>query len=262
MELAAQEKISASWNKVERTLQTTSTLQVVVNPPLRRGSAIHDRVFSELKALGADYVRFVPWLPYPKLGVAELDPPANGKTSWDFTSIDPLTIDFLDAMKGHSVMLNFSTIPAWMFKTSQPITYPRDTNQVDWQYTQGTEPRDVSMREIADYYARLVSWYVNGGFTNEFGERHESGYHYKIDYWEVLNEIDLEHHFSPKMYSRLYDAVVTAIHKVSPNTKFVGLALAFPSKDPGMFEYFLNPKNHRPGVPLDMISYPFYASPS
>jgi hypothetical protein len=29
-----------------------------------------------------------------------------------------------------------------------------------------------------------------------------------------------------------------------------------------MFEYFLDHKNHRPGVPLDMISYHFYATPA
>jgi len=29
-----------------------------------------------------------------------------------------------------------------------------------------------------------------------------------------------------------------------------------------MFEYFLDPRNHRPGTPLDMISYHFYATPS
>jgi hypothetical protein len=29
-----------------------------------------------------------------------------------------------------------------------------------------------------------------------------------------------------------------------------------------MFEYFLNPSNHKPGIPLDYISYHFYASPS
>jgi len=29
-----------------------------------------------------------------------------------------------------------------------------------------------------------------------------------------------------------------------------------------MFEYFLNPKNHQPGIPLDMISYHFYAVPT
>ena len=32
--------LKIDWNKVTRESQTTPTLQVVVNPPLRRGSAI------------------------------------------------------------------------------------------------------------------------------------------------------------------------------------------------------------------------------
>jgi len=91
--------------------------------------------------------------------------------------------------------------------------------------------------------------------------RHESGHHYKIDYWEVLNEIDLEHKLTPETYTRLYDAVAAAVRGVQPQMKFVGLALAFPSGDPQYFEYFLNPNHHRPGTPLDMISYHFYAVP-
>ena len=69
---------------------------------------------------GADYVRHVPWLPYPKLGVAELEPPKDGKTSWDFSVIDPMTIDFLEATKGHSPILNFTTIPPRMYKSDKP----------------------------------------------------------------------------------------------------------------------------------------------
>jgi hypothetical protein len=53
-----------------------------------------------LHNFGLDFVRYVPWLPYPKLAVAELEPPANGKTSWDFSLIDPMTLDFLNAQKG------------------------------------------------------------------------------------------------------------------------------------------------------------------
>jgi hypothetical protein len=256
------QKVDISWEKVERVSNITPTLQVVVNPPLRPGSAIHDRVYDELKKLGADYVRYVPWLPYPKLGVAELEPPADGKTSWDFSLIDPMTIDFLKATEGHSVILNFSTIPQWMFKTAKPVAYPQDPDGVTWDYTQGTELRDPSMKELSDYYARLVSWYTKGGFTDEFGKRHESNHHFKIPYWEVFNEVDFEHNTTPEQYTARYDAVVSGIHKVSPDTKFVGLALAMPSLSPAMFEYFLNPKNHKPGIPLDMISYHFYASPA
>jgi hypothetical protein len=254
--------VKIDWNKVQLVSKTTPTLQVVVNPPLRRGSPIHDRVFSELQKLGADYVRYVPWLPYPKLGVAELQPPENGKTSWDFSLIDPMTEDFLNATKGHSVILNFSTTPAWLWVTPKPVQYPSDPNQVDWHYTQGTQLRDPSGKQLGDYYARLVSWYVNGGFTDEYGKRHESGHHFNIPYWEVLNEVDFEHNMTPQMYTLVYDSIVSAVKRVAPNMKFVGMALAMPSDNPQMFEYFLNPKNHRPGIPLDMISYHFYASPT
>jgi hypothetical protein len=249
------------WDKVTGESKATPTLQVVVNPPLRRGTPVHDNAFRALHDLGADYVRYVPWLPYPRLGVAELEPPKDGKTSWDFSVIDPMTTDFLEATKGHSVVLNFSTIPQWMYKTDKPVSYPQDPNGVIWDYEQGTELRDPSGKEVADYYARLLSWYAKGGFTDEFGKRHESGYHYSIPYWEVLNEVDFEHQMTPQAYTKLYDAIVLAMREVQPEIKFVGIALALPSQRPDYFEYFLNPKNHRPGVPLDYISYHFYASP-
>src|SRR5579885_1918253 len=255
-------RIQVDWAAVQATSKTTPTLQVVVNPPLRPGSKIHDRVYENLKALGADYVRYVPWLPYPRLAVAELEPPSNGKTFWDFSLIDPMMEDFMNAQAGHSVIINFSTIPQWMWKTEKPVTYPADPDQVDWSYEQGTALRDLSMKEVADYYARLVGWYTQGGFTDEYGKRHESGHHYKIQYWEVLNEVDFEHHMSPEFYTRLYDAVVAAIQKVDPGIKFVGTALAAPSINPKFFEYFLNHQNHKAGTPLDMISYHFYASPT
>jgi hypothetical protein len=254
--------IDIKWDKTVIVSKSTPTLQVVTNPMLNPGSPIHDGAFAALKMLGADYVRFVPWLPYPKIAVAELQPPTADHTSWDFTYIDPVTKDFLAATEGHSTIMNFSTIPAWMFKTDKPVTYPEDPNQVFWNYTQGTELRDPSGKELGDYYARLVSWFTKGGFTDENGKRHESGYHYKFSYWEVLNEIDFEHQMTPEQYTERYDAIVSAIHRVSPDTKFVGLALAAPSANPKYVEYFLNAKNHRPGIPLDYISFHFYATPA
>ncbi len=255
-------KVEVSWAKVTSISKTAPTLQVVVNPPLRRGTPVHDNAFQALKELGADYVRYVPWLPYPKLGVAELEPPKDGRTSWDFSLIDPMTIDFLEATKGHPAILNFSTIPQWMVKTEKPVSYPADPDGVTWTYTQGSDFRDPSFQEVADYYARLLSWYTKGGFTDELGRRHESGHHYPVAYWEVLNEIELERNLSPETYVKLYDAVVTAMRAVSPETRFVGLALAFPGQNPQQFEYFLDPKNHKPGVPLDFVSYHFYAVPA
>jgi hypothetical protein len=228
---AEKAKVTVNWDKVVMVSKTTPTLQVVVNPPLRRGSAIHDRVFQALHELGADYVRYVPWLPYPKLGVAELEPPAEGKTSWDFSLLDPMMEDLMNATAGHSVIINFSTIPQWMFKTEKPVPYPADPDQVNWEYEKGTEFRDGSLKEVGDYYARLVSWYTQGGFTDEYGKRHESGHHYKIPYWEVLNEINGEHQMTPQTYTRVYDAIVAAIRHVDPQIKFVGLALGGTTKD-------------------------------
>ena len=257
-----QEKVDIDWDKVVIVSKSTPTLQVVTNPMLNPGSPIHDGSFSALKALGADYVRYVPWLPYPKIAVAELEPPIKEKTSWDFKYIDPVTKDLLAATEGHSTIMNFSTIPAWMFKTDQPVKYPDDPNQVFWDYTKGTELRDPSGKELGDYFGRLVSWYTQGGFTDENGKRHDSGYHYTFPYWEVLNEIDFEHNTTPEDYTKRYDSIVEGIRRVSPNTKFMGLALAAPGAKPAYFEYFLNPKNHKKGIPLDYISFHFYASPA
>jgi hypothetical protein len=244
------------WDAVSQVSKTTPTLQVVVNPPLRRGSAIHDSVFRALHDLGAEYVRYVPWLPYPRLAVAELEPGV-----WDTSLIDPMTVDFFNATEGHATILNFSTAPAWLFRTDNPVTYPADPDEAIWNYTQGKDLREGGLQDLADYYARLVGWYVNGGFTDRQGQRHASNFHFKIPYWEVFNEPDSEHNTSPQDYSARYDAVAAAIHAVSPETKFVGLALSFPSAHPEMFEYFLDHKNHAPGIPLDMISYHFYATP-
>jgi hypothetical protein len=82
-----------------------------------------------------------------------------------------------------------------------------------------------------------------------------------LPYWEVLNEVDFEHAISPRDYTALYDAIVTAIREVSPRTKFVGLALGN-AASLDYYRHFLDPANHRAGVPLDLISYHFYAVPN
>ena len=255
-------KLTVHWDKTIRVSQTTPTLQVVVNPPLRRGTPVHDNAFRALQDLGRTMcamcrgclIRDWEWPNWSR--------PKTDETSWDFSVIDPMTIDFLEATKGHSVILNFSTIPQWMYKTDKPVAYPDDPNQVFWEYEKGTELRDGSMKEVADYYGRLFAWYTKGGFTDEFGKRHESGYHFSIPYWEVLNEPEFEHQTTPETYTKIYDAVVESILAVEPKTKFVGMALAAPSENPRYFEYFLDHKNHKAGIPLDFISYHFYAVPT
>jgi len=63
--------IIIQWDKPAMVSRSTPTLQVVGNPMLRRGAAMHDGSFDALHQLNADYVRYVPWFPYPKLAVAE-----------------------------------------------------------------------------------------------------------------------------------------------------------------------------------------------
>src|SRR5437762_10211836 len=38
-------QITVHWEKMVQESKTTPTLQVVVNPPLRRGTAVHDNAF-------------------------------------------------------------------------------------------------------------------------------------------------------------------------------------------------------------------------
>jgi hypothetical protein len=141
-----------------------------------------------------------------------------------------------------------------------PTAYPADPNAPDFSYSGGNRLA-VPVEVVADYYQRLVSWYTAGGFTDEYGRFHRSRHHYSLPYWEVLNEIDFEHAISPQDYTALYDAIVLAIREVSPHTRFVGLALGN-AANLDHYRYFLNPDNHRAGVPLDLISYHFYALPS
>lgn len=255
-------KVAVQWDRTIRVLQTRPTILLGSSPAMLRGAPLHDQIFQRVKGLGADDVRYTgAGYVYPHLGVPELDPPTSIKTSWDFSLIDPVTEDVMKAVEGHPVVLNFTTIPAWMFK-GEPVAYPQDLNQQAWLYAQGRELRDPTFREVAEYFARIVSWYVKGGFTDELGKRHESGHHYKIDYWEVFNEPDLEHGFSTETYTKLYDVVVEAIHKVSPDTRFIGISHSYIVGHPEYLTYFLNSKHHKPGISLDMISYHFYAVPN
>ncbi len=80
-----------------------------------------------------------------------------------------------------------------------------------------------------------------------------------MPWWEVLNEPEYEHALDIETYTHLYDRIVTSVHAVAPGTRFVGMSLAEPMRSPAAFEYFLDPVNHASGVPLDAISYHFYA---
>jgi hypothetical protein len=254
-------KVDVKWDKVIRISKTSPSILYIGTPKTKRGSPLHDPMLNAIKDLGSDDLRYAPCNLYPRLMIPELDPPTRTSTSWDFSLIDPYTEDAFKAVGDHTIVFNFSTIPEWMFKTPKPVVYPQDPEELFYEYEKGSELRDPTYREVADYYARVVGWYVKGGFTDELGKWHASGHHYKVAYWEVLNEPDIEHGLSAEVYTGIYDAVVKAIHKVSPQTKFVGISSSYAGGQPKFFDYFLDPRRHQPGTPLDFISFHVYAVP-
>lgn len=254
-------QVRFDWSHPKTAVKTQPAMEVCVEPPMLRGRRTHDGLYRTLADFNGEYSRLAFWFPYPKMAVAELDAPTAHKTSWDFAYLDQIVADFMQATQGRSVMVNFSTIPEWMFKTRARVPYADNVDQIDWNYEQGVELRDPSLREVRDYFVRLFNWYTQGGFTDELGQRHESGHHYKFTVWEVLNEVDFEHHLSPELYTRIYDEVVEALRKLDPQLKFSGPALAHPMGQPQYVQYFLDPSHHKPGIPLDFVSYHFYAAP-
>ena len=183
-------------------------------------------------------------------------------TYWNFNDTDPGMIDFMVASGNGSrtAIPNFSTPPQWLYSTPR-VLYPDDPLECFWSYESGNAPVDPTYQTFADYFGRLVAHFVEGGSTDEYG-RWMPGYFFNITHWEVLNEIEGEHGDSPQQYVTLYDAVVTSIRKFAPvgskNMKFVGLALESDS-DFGQAQYFLDPANHKAGIPIDALSFHFYA---
>ena len=250
--------VPLQWDASAVMSRTRVTLQVVANPPLRRGSPIHDPAWQALAKLGADDPRLALWYPYPRMGVAELLPPTKSRAFWDFSAMDPLMEDFFTATAGHPTVLSIATAPQWMFRGRRP-NVPANPDAAVWNYEQGTQLRDPTVRELADYYERVARWYIEGEFRDERGVRHVSGHHYAPAYWEVFNEPEYEHNFTPAEYTRIYDAITKRLHVVDPRLKFTGMSLAVPDKGDAFFEYFLDHANHARGARLDAISYHFYA---
>jgi hypothetical protein len=141
--------------------------------------------------------------------------------------MDPTLQDFLDATDGHSRVINFCTQPNWLFKQEKPHIYPDNATYTDWGYAVGTQFVDDTMQALGDYYGRLMAWYTRGGFIDEYGQKHTSGYEYKWDYTEIFNEVDMEHNMNVQYYTRAYDAVIQGIRRHTNNydMKYVGMVL-------------------------------------
>eukprot|EP00048_Salpingoeca_helianthica_P017509 m.237593 g.237593 ORF g.237593 m.237593 type:complete len:591 (-) comp21225_c0_seq1:25-1797(-) len=187
-------------------------------------------------------------------------------TYWNWSYIDDMFLDFWDAIKGNKSepVINFSTPPNWLF--SSTWSYPDNPATVSWSYETGTTCKNLTA--LGEYYGRVASWYIKGGLHDEYGQYHASGHRLNLTQWEVLNEVAHEHANTKESYTALYDAIVLGMKAALPaghHVSFTGLAMAnIDSTDMLVewVEYFLDPRNHKPGVPIDTISYHAYPTAS
>jgi hypothetical protein len=70
--------IEVNWSAADYLLHTAQSLQIVTNPLVSsQFSPISKQIFTSLAQLNAEYTRFAAWFPYPKMAVAEMDPPSG-----------------------------------------------------------------------------------------------------------------------------------------------------------------------------------------
>jgi hypothetical protein len=241
-------KVSASWNEIVRVSATTPTTQHLASAYTLRSHPLNKPLLKALRDLHTDDTRLQLWFTIPRQTVAELKEPTAKETFWDFKYIDPLFSDFFANTSGRR-NVNVGTIPRWMFNVPD-IEIPSDPGASFHSYTQGTTGallKDPTGLQFAEYQARIYSWYTQGGFTDEIGKYHRSGHHYTIDYWGILNEPNWENKFTVEEYTKIYDAVATAIRKIDPNVQFLGPEIA--GAELPWARYFLNPRNHTSNAP-------------
>ena len=169
--------------------------------------------------------------------------------------MDQVVVPFLDAAFANNatrVILDIETSPQWMWEDAGacvPNDRPNGPKDKSCDSTHGNSdnatcadsngisqspgprtrcphwgdtrvPRDKTWAELASYFARVALWYTRGGFVDDQGVRHESGYYFnetKI-VWEVWNEITLtrEHNMLVADYTAMYDAQVASMTHLMP----------------------------------------------
>ncbi|HZZ37857.1 MAG TPA: hypothetical protein VFE06_01920 [Acidobacteriaceae bacterium] len=250
--------VSANWNRTERVSVTVPTTQILAHKLTLRGQPTHGPEFKALRDLKTDDTRLQLWFSVTRQAVLEIKPPTATQTFWDFQYADPLMEDFYANTTGKR-HINMGTIPRWMFNVP-PKDVPEDPAASFYPYTDGTDGKllkDPSGRQFAEYQARIYQWYTQGGFTDELGKYHKSGFHYKIEYWDVLNEPDFENHINVEQFTRIYDAVTAAIHRIDPHVQFFSPEVS--GSEVPWAKYFLNGKNHAPGsLPIAWFTFHNY----
>ena len=241
--------VSVAWGSAPlRTTSTAATVEVDVMPHLARvkEGGSFDGYFSAVQNLDAAFVRYSPWFAYPGVVVPELYPAdcsANGKgSSWNSTLLDQIYSDFMlaqcgpeaakgECWHGRSVVPQISTMPAWLYAdngVNRTAQIPKDpwqfpSGKFDFYLVKHTPLKDPTCTAMAQYAARYVGWYTNGGFVDECGVQHISGLHYD---WPLLSVLNEDEYGTPPeggvIYTICWDAWKREIAKINPRMKLVG----------------------------------------
>ena len=281
-------EVTVDWaHPTDGAVRTSSQIEVDFMPFLSRSDdgGSFDGYFNALSNLGAEYMRFSPWVGYPKVVVPELEESSCPGSNWNSTLMDQAMSDFMagvcgmDAGEGrceHSVAQQLSTMPVWLYKDGKPTeplpadpwVFPSGDMNFYSQPAHSARLKDPTCGQMARYAARFVGWYTASGFTDECGHYHHSGLRYNWEFLSVLNEN--EHEMVPStQYTTCFDRWREEISKVNPNIKLIGpegissLACCDSSgqfgpltKDRHDFIYdFLNPANHKNGEPPAVLSF-------
>ena len=259
---------SIDWSSSPlKVASTAATVEVDVMPFLARTheGGPFDAYFTAMENLGAEFVRFSPWYPYPKVVVPELDPPnctaSKPATNWNSTYFDAVVRDFMLAVCGpsavkngtcaHSVAQQLSTMPDWMYKGAYPLPADHQPPADPWQYKGfedynfGTELVDATCAPMGAFMARIVSHYTRGGHHDDCGHWHPSGFFYNWTVLSVLNEN--ERNIGQAQYTTCFDAIRAAVEKVNDEIQLAGPETVMWNGGDGYSPYFLDPKNHKDG---------------
>jgi len=138
---------------------------------------------------------------------------------------------------------------------------PDDYFDSDFHYEQGRILRDPSGTELGDYYGRSLAHFIAGGHTDEAGNFHK-GYNYNVTIFQSINEPEAEHKCNYTEYTRRYDAIVEGIWRhADPDHKLEFLMGQLSGhREWDWYHFMLNSSNHRPGIPIDWLSYHFYST--
>ena len=275
--------VTIDWSHERLKTRTAATIEVDVMPFLGQTTfgGPFDAYHKAMAELDAEYVRFAPWTPNPRVTVPELTAPdcnaSSPATNWNSTLLDGVMADFFSAVCGEgaaqgacrrSVIMQLSTMPSWMYIDGMDL---KDVPADPWvptlhhkDYADGSALVDPSCEQMARHIGRVVGWYTLGGFHDDCGHWHASGL--KYNWWglSILNED--EHGVQPddgRAYVTCYDAVAARLALIGSAVVPVGPEIsgdcAYPSGEVSSCPAALRPPV--PRVPPRLIRpHPLHAA--